>query len=82
MSKASACGRAMMLAWAWPADHPVVGTLSPAAKSRRASFGDTEAGSPGMAGPALSGVVLWDADRHPPALLIPGTTVRFVEAVR
>jgi len=27
-------------------------------------------------------VVLWDADRHPPALLIPGTTVRFVEAVR
>ena len=27
-------------------------------------------------------VVLWDADRHPPALLIPGTTVRFVEAGR
>ena len=27
-------------------------------------------------------VVLWDADRQPPALLIPGTTVRFVEADR
>jgi KipI family sensor histidine kinase inhibitor len=27
-------------------------------------------------------VVLWDADRQPPALLIPGTTVRFVQAHR
>ena len=27
-------------------------------------------------------VVLWDADRQPPALLIPGTTVRFVEVDR
>ena len=27
-------------------------------------------------------VVLWDADRQPPALLIPGTPVRFVEADR
>jgi KipI family sensor histidine kinase inhibitor len=27
-------------------------------------------------------VVLWDAARQPPALLIPGTTVRFVEADR
>jgi KipI family sensor histidine kinase inhibitor len=27
-------------------------------------------------------VVLWDADRQPPALLIPGMTVRFVEAGR
>ncbi len=27
-------------------------------------------------------VVLWDTDRHPPALLSPGTTVRFVEADR
>ncbi|TQM65004.1 5-oxoprolinase subunit B family protein [Humibacillus xanthopallidus] len=27
-------------------------------------------------------VVLWDADRQPPALLAPGTTVRFVEARR
>jgi KipI family sensor histidine kinase inhibitor len=27
-------------------------------------------------------VVLWDADRQPPALLTPGTTVRFVEAPR
>jgi KipI family sensor histidine kinase inhibitor len=25
-------------------------------------------------------VVLWDAERHPPALLAPGTTVRFVES--
>jgi KipI family sensor histidine kinase inhibitor len=27
-------------------------------------------------------VVLWDADREPPALLVPGTIVRFVEARR
>ncbi len=71
------------------------GSWSPAAPSRArvsrpdpsvsqaSSAASIRASRPaGGSSSARTDVVLWDADRQPPALLIPGTTVRFVEADR